>query len=59
MVGKGASERFDEILIEGKDSIRLAKIYKIKFREIEFEEHRITPRDYVTNTRRSFRDSRK
>ena len=51
--------RLDEILIERKDSIRLAKIYKIKFREIEFEEHRITPRDYVTNTRKICRDSRR
>ena len=32
-------------------SRRLAKIYKIKFREIEFEEHRITPRDCYTNAK--------
>ena len=59
MVEKGASERLDEILIEGRDFIgeRLAKIYKIKFREIEFEKHRITPRDYFTNTRKKSRDS--
>ena len=30
MVEKRASERFEEILIEGRDSIRLVKIYNIK-----------------------------
>ena len=35
--------------------MRFAKIYKINFRGIEFEEHRITPKDYFTNTKRNFK----
>ena len=54
------SERLDEILIERKDSISRENLLKyIRFRGIEFEERRNTPRDYFTNTRRNFRDTRK
>ena len=38
---------------------RYVEIYEIKFRGIEFEEHRITLRDYFTNKRRNSRDSKK
>ena len=50
MVEKEASERFDETVTKGfNKSRKVAKIYKIKSQGIEFEEHRITPRDYFTN----------
>ena len=28
----------------------LANVYKMKFLRVEFEKHRITPRDYFPNT---------
>ena len=61
MVEEGVSERFDEISIEGRDSISradLLKIYEITFWKIEFEEHGIPPWDYFTNTRKNIRYSR-
>ena len=51
MVEEKANEKFDGILIEGWDSISredLQKIYKIKYRGIDFEEYRITPRYYTS-----------
>ena len=59
--GRRVSERFDEILIEGRDSISREDLLKyirsnfegLSLRNIE------SLRDYFTNTRRNFRDSRR
>ena len=44
MVKKGASERFDEILIEGRDLISREDFLKYIRSNFEFEKHIITPR---------------
>ena len=44
MVEEGASERFDEIFIEGRDSISREDLLKreVELRKVEFEEHEVT-----------------
>ena len=38
---------------------RLVKVYKLELREVEFEEHRINPKDCFPNTRKNIRDMKK
>ena len=58
MVEEGASGNFDKILIEErvKKSRRLAKVYEIKFRRVEVEKLRNTPREDSFNTRRNIKN---
>ena len=60
IVEEGESERFDEISLEGRDSIsrKDSKSYKLKFRGIEFDKHKIAPRAYFIKTGKSVRDRR-